>query len=243
MQRFPISFFHILLIGLLAIVIYFMGCRSSSRVKKAYQHKALILQNLYKDKGIAQGASIFVRVFKQEQKLEIWALKDKKFVLLKAYPICAASGVLGRKKKEGDRQVPEGIYKILIFNEKSDYHLSLGINYPNEADHIWADKDHAGGDIYIHGNCVSVGCLAMTDDLIEEIYIIAYEARKAGQREIPIHIFPFNMRIFTADAIQPEVTQHYEFWQELKPIFDFFEQNRQLPKIWVNKQGKYLIAE
>lgn len=223
-------------------IAYFFGCRSSNRVKKAYQHKELILNNLYDNKSINRGAPIFIRIFKQTQKLEVWALKNDKYLLLKTYPICAASGTLGRKMKEGDRQVPEGIYKILIFNEQSDFHLSLGINYPNDADRIWADKDRPGGDIYIHGNCVSIGCLAMTDDLIEEIYVMADEARKNGQKEIPIHIFPFDMTNFSTSIFESSV-QHHEFWQELKPIFDFFEENKQLPKISINEQGKYSIIQ
>jgi murein L,D-transpeptidase YafK len=180
-------------------------------------------------------------VFKQEKKIEVWALKNENFVLLNTYPICAASGVLGRKTKEGDRQVPEGIYKILIFNSKSDYHLSLGINYPNEADIFWADKQFPGNEIYIHGNCVSVGCLAVTNNLIEEIYLMAHEAHEAGQEEIPIHIFPFDMRKFDPNHLSPNYRHHIEFWKELKLIFDFFEQHQKLPHIRVNEYGQYTI--
>lgn len=106
------------------------------------------------------------------------------------YPFCASSGILGPKRKEGDRQIPEGIYYINHFNPVSNFHLSLGINYPNPSDKILSDPAQPGESFYIHGNCVTIGCIPISDDKIKELYILAVEAYNNGQVKIPVHIFP-----------------------------------------------------
>lgn len=182
---------------------------------------------------------IYIRAFKQEASLEVWGSNGPRspFRLLHAYPIAAQSGVLGPKLKEGDGQVPEGFYTIDRFNPQSSYHLSLRVSYPNARDRIFADKTRPGGDIYIHGNRVSIGCLAMTDPKIEEIYILALEAKKAGQSQIPVHIYPFRL-----NGSWPEAPANLTaFWKSLQPAFDKFERTRFVPKIRVSREGRYVV--
>ena len=119
---------------------------------------------------------MYVRVFKQERGLELWVrpVSGDRFALLRTYPICALAGVLGPKRIQGDRQVPEGFYTIDLFNPESSYHLSLRINYPNQRDRAASPRKHGlGGDIFIHGGCKSDGCIAINDQAIQELYWIA----------------------------------------------------------------------
>jgi len=157
--------------------------------------------------------------------------------LIEKYTVAGQSGALGPKLREGDGQVPEGFYKIDRFNPLSRFHLSLGLNYPNKRDKIVGDPERPGTDIFIHGNCVSIGCLAMTDPKIEEIYVLASEARKAGQAEIPVHIFPFRFDEPWPPAT-PELTA---FWKTLQPVYERFEKTRFVPGVVVLRNGTYKI--
>ena len=146
------------------------------------------------EKNLVLGSSAFIRAFKEEKELELF-VKDKatgKFVLFRKYPIVASSGILGPKLAEGDGQVPEGFYFAgpKAMNPNSSYHLSFNIGFPNAY-----DKTHArtGSFIMIHGSNVSIGCLAMTDEKIEEIYTICQAAHDGGQPYFRVHIFPFRM--------------------------------------------------
>src|SRR6185437_7102849 len=125
-----------------------------------------------------------IRTYKKEAELEIWKMKSNgQYALLKSYPMCRWSGQLGPKKREGDRQVPEGFYKITPgqMNPNSHYYLSFNVGYPNSYDRAW---DRTGADIMVHGTCSSDGCFSMTDPQIEEIYAIARAAFNGGEREI-----------------------------------------------------------
>jgi murein L,D-transpeptidase YafK len=216
-----------------------------ARVKNAYEEKEAVVKNYFVAKKLqAKGSSIFIRAFKKEALLEIW-VKQKdaaQFTLLQTYAICAASGVLGPKRKEGDLQVPEGVYEINHFNPLSNFYLSLGISYPNASDKILSDRKNPGGAIYIHGNCVTIGCIPLTDDIIKEVYVMAVEARNSGQKKIPVHIFPSKLD----DAGMQYLTNVYGknetlmgFWQNLQLIYKDFESTKKLRVIKVNDQGKY----
>ena len=216
------------------------------RVAQAFSAKGDRVIKLLKDKKLSTSKlEICLRAFKQENKLEIWGRNGKqKFTLVKAYDICYASGSLGPKRKEGDKKVPEGFYKINHFNPESTYHLSLGVNYPNASDLLISDKKTPGGDIYIHGDCVSIGCLAMTDDIIDEIYVLAVEARNAGQIEIPVHIFPCRLTETKSEALfdkYPGSPYLVAFWKSLKKEYDYFEKHKQIPVIGIDDKGRYLI--
>ncbi|MBN1975045.1 MAG: L,D-transpeptidase family protein [Sedimentisphaerales bacterium] len=132
---------------------------------------------------------------KQEKMLEVWARnRNTDFKKIREYPILGSSGVLGPKLREGDKQVPEGIYRIESLNPNSRFHLSLRLNYPNEFDlqHAEAEgRTQPGGDIMIHGSSVSVGCLAMGNEAIEELFVIAAET---GIKNIKVVLAPVDFR-------------------------------------------------
>lgn len=214
------------------------------RVKKAYSEKEKTIKNLYQEKGInLSSQQIFLRAFKEEEELELWARSTStdKFTLIKTYSICASSGILGPKRKQGDGQTPEGFYHIDRFNPQSAFYLSLGINYPNASDRILGNTN-PGGDIFIHGNCVTIGCLPLTDNLIKEVYVAAVEARNNGQSKIPVHIFPFRMK---EDQFTKFKARHSKdiallhFWENLKAGYAYFEKNKTLPKVSIETNGKY----
>ncbi|MCC2546966.1 hypothetical protein LJY25_10960 [Hymenobacter sp. BT175] len=183
---------------------------------------------------------VFIRVFKIEPHLEVWARNQGEgcFALLKSYPLAACSGSLGPKRREGDGQVPEGFYTIDRFNPSSLYHLSLGLDYPNAVDRQLGSAK-PGGDIFIHGSNVTIGCLPITDAGIEEVYLLALEARAAGQQSLPVHIFPFAL---TPEALAARpLSRHAAFWQSLVAGYAYFELHRTLPPILVPEQGDYTL--
>jgi murein L,D-transpeptidase YafK len=166
------------------------------RVRVALQNQGKSVDDYLKINNIDKNTlQIKLMAFKAEGVLELWAKSDKKqpYILLKEFDICAKSGRLGPKLKQGDGQVPEGNYFIDRFNPNSQYHLSLGISYPNNIDKKRSEGLNPGGDIFIHGKCVTIGCLPMTDEIIEQIYLLAVYARNSGQKQIPVSIFPFRM--------------------------------------------------
>ena len=216
------------------------------RVRQAYGEKADKVKEFLTKKNIDTASlNIFIRAFKTEKIVEIWGKNatDKKYQLVTTYDICKSSGDLGPKRREGDYQAPEGFYHIDRFNPKSTYHLSLGLNYPNASDKVLSDKDAPGSDIFIHGKCVTVGCLPMTDDKMNEIYLFAELAKRSGQAKIPVHIFPFEMTEANISKYG-NMTKRYDsylgFWENLKGGCDYFEKNNIIPNVKVNNEGKYL---
>lgn len=215
------------------------------RVKNAFEESEKNIQEIFSAKKINyKQTKIFLRAFKQENLLELWAENsENKFVKIKEYSICNASGTLGPKRKEGDLQVPEGLYHIQVFNPTSAFHLSLGINYPNASDQILSDKKRPGGDIFIHGSCASIGCLAMTDDFIKEIYPICVLAKDAGQNLIPVHIFPFKMNTENWTKNIGEFPELVNFWTQIRVFYDYFETNKKIGKFSVDKKGNYSLIK
>jgi murein L,D-transpeptidase YafK len=136
--------------------------------------------------------------------------------------------------------VPEGFYHINHFNAESFYHLSMGINYPNAADRFHADKKHPGGAIYIHGACVTIGCIPLTDEKIEEVYLLALEARNNGQKHLPVHIFPFEMNNKNLEKYSKLYPSQQTFWQNLKIGYDYFELHKKIPTFSIAK-GLYVF--
>lgn len=221
--------------------------KKNARVKQAYIDKEASIIKLLNTKNICPGTlRLFIRAFKLDKKLEIWAKNDKDttFQLIKTYKICVLSGKEGPKRKEGDGQVPEGFYHINNFNHNSRFHLSMGLNYPNASDEILSDPQNPGYDIFIHGDCVSIGCMPITDDMIKELYVLCVEAVNAGQKDIPVHIFPTRL---TLTNLTPLYKKHsankalLDFWQNLKPGYDYFEKYKKLPIIDVNPSGQYVV--
>jgi murein L,D-transpeptidase YafK len=190
---------------------------------------------------------LYIRSFKQDGQLEIWVRNEmtEPFVLFKTYNVCALSGKLGPKRKEGDLQVPEGFYYINEFNPNSDYHFSLGINYPNQSDLYFTDSKAPGGEIYIHGKCTTVGCIPILNNPIEELYVLANIIRKQGQDFIPVHIFPVrfsnenSFKVLQSHTAQNSIYQ--DFVNQLKEVFNYFEQYKQLPIVGINEKGAYKV--
>lgn len=211
------------------------------RVREAYAHKwsgvRLLLRSHHLDPARLE---VFVRVFKIGQRVEVWGRNqgDEVFQRLRTYPIAACSGALGPKRREGDGQVPEGFYHINRFNPSSLYHLSLGLDYPNAADKLLGSAK-PGGDIFIHGSNVTIGCVPITDPLIEELYVLLTEARSAGQQDIAVHIFPFEMRDELLARYQHH--RHYAFWQTLQPAYAYFEQHLSPAPVTVAATGLYAM--
>lgn len=213
------------------------------RVKSAYSEKWEGLKSDIKKKGISEKFELFIRVFKESKLVEVWlkSNSESEYKLFKTYDICASSGRLGPKRSQGDGQVPEGFYTIAVFNPYSSYHLSLGLSYPNASDRI-KGKGNLGGDIMIHGSCVTIGCLPLTDTYIKEVYILAVEAKNNGQQNIPVHIFPTKMNDKGMLFLSELNTDLLDFWKNLKPGYDYFENNKRVPKISTDKSGNYLVG-
>lgn len=187
------------------------------------------------------GDPVFVRIFKQEGQLELWLKKNGRYALYRTFPICKWSGRLGPKLKEADYQSPEGFYSVSAkqLHPHSNYHRAFNVGYPNAFDR---QNGRTGGLVMVHGACKSVGCFAMTDQGIEEIYGFVEAALRAGQKEIPVHIFPFRM---TEANITRETgsgggwlsfvgsgggyRQWVDFWKNLKQGYDKFEQSGEPP--------------
>ena len=222
--------------------------REYPRVEQAFSNQLPRLESLFAERDLPfPPREIYLRVIKRERVIEIWARPDldAPFAALTELPICHFSGLPGPKRREGDRQHPEGFYTIDRFNPRSSYHLSLRISYPNDSDEILGFSDDLGGDIYIHGGCGSTGCLAITDDGAELLYVLAVLARDNGQQAIPIHTFPIAFTEENLDWLRG-VTQDRELWQfwgDLQAAYEFFETHRQVPHVTVDAQGRYHLSD
>jgi murein L,D-transpeptidase YafK len=224
----------------------FQTLSGPERVARARIQSEAAIREKYRAAGVPYPGEIFIRWFKREAELEIWARHgEHAFQLVARYPILKSSGGPGPKRRDGDRQVPEGVYRIDRFNPQSLYHLSLGLNYPNAADRVLSDPKKPGGDIFIHGKDVTIGCAPLGDPGIEEVYLAALDARDAGQAPIAVHIFPARMHgpawaEFAAaePARRPELT---DFWAQLQPIYAAFEQRRVVPAITITREGRYQL--
>lgn len=220
--------------------------KKNSRVKTAYSEKEKIVKELFsKSKIELNSFDLYIRIFKQEKIVEVWAKSknSKIYSYIIDYDICSSSGSLGPKRRQGDGQTPEGFYVINRFNPYSNFYLSLGLNFPNNADKIITKGFESGGDIFIHGNCVTIGCVPITDEKIKELYIIAIEAKAHGQNNIPVHIFPCKMTDVKMVELKNNNSEYYNFWLSLKPAYDNFEKNKLVPIITVDKKGNYVIKD
>ncbi len=182
---------------------------------------------------------VLIRTYKKEAELEIWKMKsDGQYALLKTYPMCRWSGQLGPKKREGDMQVPEGFYTIAPgqMNPNSHYYLAFNVGYPNAYDRAY---DRTGGNVMVHGVCSSAGCFSMTDEQINDIYAIARDAFRGGQREIQLQSYPFHM---TAENLAKyRLDPNIDFWKELKNGSDHFEVTKTEPSVVVC--GKHYVFD
>lgn len=224
----------------------FQKLSGPERVARARAQSEAKIREKYRAAGLPYPGAIFIRWFKREAELELWARRgDHDFKLVATYPIVKSSGSPGPKRREGDKQVPEGFYEITHFNPESLYHLSLGLDYPNASDRILSDPNRPGGDIYIHGKDVTIGCAPLGDTAIEELFLAAMDARDGGQARIDVHIFPGRMsgpgwEKYAAEetAKRPELAK---FWAQLAPIYEAFEKRRAVPEVEVKPDGRYVL--
>ncbi len=222
--------------------------KSFQKVSDIFKRKEDTLKKQFAAKKIAWPAKyIYLRSFKYDSELEVWVKNttEEEYHLFKTYKVCALAGTLGPKRIEGDYQVPEGFYYINEFKPNSNYHLSLGLNYPNAADRILADSLQPGGDIYIHGSCVTVGCIPITNPQIEELYILTSHARGLGTDFIPVHIYPIRFTnqksMAYLDKMMRDDGELKDFEKSLKQVYDYFEVTHQLPVVGVNTKGEYVV--
>jgi murein L,D-transpeptidase YafK len=188
--------------------------------------------------GSSPGEAMVVRIFKEEAVLEVWKrTANGTYKLFKNYEICAFSGDLGPKFREGDRQSPEGFNTITpgLMHPKSNYYLAFNTGFPNKFDRA---HGRTGSDLMVHGDCSSRGCYAMTDAGIAEIYALARESFKGGNTSFQLQIFPFRMT--TANLAKHSSSQHIEFWKNLKTGYDHFEVTK-TPPVWDVCEGRYIF--
>ena len=218
------------------------------RMGEQYSEEAFIRKEQFVDVPLDEslkllsakiGDPIFMRIFKEESRLEIWIRTGTEYQLLKEYRICSYSGSLGPKLKEGDKQSPEGFYKVAKhqLNPNSKFHLSFNLGYPNKYDRT---HKRTGSFLMVHGNCVSIGCYAMTDDKIEEIYALLEGALDNGQHYVQVHVYPFRMT--EENMAEYSDSKWYDFWVNLKEGYDYFEAEK-LPPLVKVEHKQYTIHE
>lgn len=211
---------------------------SSARSRAAVARARKVLRPLLAAKNLRLGQPIYIRIFKESRELELWMKGSRGWTLFKTYPVCRYSGSLGPKLKEGDGQAPEGFYRVAArqLNPNSSYHLSFNLGFPNRWDR---GKGRTGSFLMVHGDCVSIGCYAMTDAGIEEIWTLVTAALHGGQPAFQVHAFPFRME--SAAMTTHRKHRAFGFWQELKPCYDRFETARVPPRVRV-RSGKYVCS-
>ena len=189
--------------------------------------------------GMTSGSPMLMRIFKETSELEVWLEKGDRFELFATYPICHWSGTLGPKLREGDKQTPEGFYTI---NNRQMRHMgrwqrAINLGFPNAYDRA---KQRDGSYILMHGGCSSVGCFAMTNPVINEVYGLASAAIRGGQRYVPVHVFPFRMTDERL-AAHADNTWH-PFWASLQAGYKSFERTGRPPRVSVC-EGDYRVED
>ena len=221
--------------------------RRYSRVRTAYAEKEAGMKKLLLAHSIQlEHLEVYLQVFKAEQELELWAKNksDQTFKRIKTYKVCRTVGILGPKRKEGDLQIPEGFYHIDAYNPASSYYLSMRINYPNKSDRILGYQPRLGGNICIHGACVTIGCVPITDAYIKELYLFCIEAKDKGQHKIPVSIYPCHLSDRNFTALQNKYHSDKDklnLWTDLKSAYQQFVQTKQLPNITFLPNGRHVI--
>lgn len=221
--------------------------RKYPRVREAINKKEVIIRNKLSNHYIdLHELNVMMVAYKAEKRLDIFIKKklEVKYRKFQSYPICDISGVMGPKRKEGDLQTPEGFYHIDLFNPTSSYHLSFRISYPNLSDKRKSNAQNLGGDIYVHGLCATVGCLPMTNEIMDEIYLLAICARNNGQNIIPFYIFPFEMSEDNMVTYKVKYKTNKElitFWENLKVGYDLLCKDVKKLDIKIMNNGDYIF--
>lgn len=234
----------------IAVVMYLFSVAQPSlktqqmtykRVKSAYSEKWDGLKEKLINKKInAANYEVLLRVFKQEKTLEVWVKSkaEKVYTHLLDYDICQSSGEPGPKRQEGDGQVPEGFYTVDLFNPTSNYYLSMRVSYPNASD-AKKGKRPLGGAIMIHGNCVTIGCIPITDDKIKELYVLCLESKSQGNT-IKVDSFPCRLTDSNLEKISTGNSKEtIDFWKNIKQGYDLFEKNKGKFSVSIDSKGNY----
>ena len=189
------------------------------------------------DQGLRLGAPAFIRIFKLESELELWLEKDGRFVRFATYPICLWSGRLGPKLASGDGQAPEGFYTVdkEQLNPNSRWHRAFNLGFPNAFDQA---QGRTGSFLMIHGGCSSIGCYAMTNPVIDELWQVVTAALDDGEARVPVHVFPFRMS--EANVAARKAERWSGFWSDLKSGYDAFEKDHIPPVVSVCR-GRYVV--
>lgn len=218
---------------------------TGDRVVEARARVEKTMRQLFEEAGLHYPPQrLFIRAFKREGELEIWAAPAiGGFRHVTTYEITRQCGSPGPKRREGDSQTPEGFYLINRLNARSNFHLSLGLNYPNASDRILGDQAKPGHDIFIHGRASSIGCMPIGDDRVEEVFIAATDT---VQRPIQVHVFPGRMDAIDwptwSEAAAGGNSDLLSFWENLRPGWEYFEQRHQLPNVSVASDGRYVFG-
>lgn len=197
------------------------------------------LQKELDSRGLKFNYPIYLRVFKETSVLEVWIRSGPQYQFFKSYNVCYFSGGLGTKTKTGDNKSPEGFYTLKpnqLF-PFSSYYLAMNIGYPNKLETL---KGYTGDAIMMHGHCASIGCYAMGDSGIEEIYTLVYKAFTSGQQQINLDIFPFRMDEKHMNSYKSDPC--IAFWKTMKPGYDLFEKNH-IPQLASIKNKEYSFAK
>lgn len=220
----------LVLLGSVMVLAWRLAPRPD-RSQAAAQRVRPTLETGLKAKGLRWGAPVFIRIFKEEKVLELWVDAGEKFQLFKIFDICKFSGSLGPKLKEGDGQAPEGFYFVprSRMNPRSRFHLAFNLGYPNAFDQA---RERTGSALMVHGGCVSIGCFAMTDARIEEIYSLCDAALQNGQQFFRVHCFPFRMT--EANMKRHASSKWISDWRNLKIGYDWFEKSKRPPNVTVS---------
>jgi murein L,D-transpeptidase YafK len=229
--------FAMIVVAMLALA----GCggilpKNSSQ--RAYQSLKQATVDRLKSMGSSPGQAMMIRVYKETNEFEVWKrTTGGTFKLFKSYEICAYSGVLGPKIKEGDRQAPEGFYNITpaLMNPNSNFYLSFDTGFPNKFDRAW---NRTGSNLMVHGDCSSRGCYSMTDEAIAEIYALVRESFAGGNAVVQMQIFPFRMTV--ANLARHHDNPHMSFWMNIKEGYDRFELSK-TPPAWDVCEKKYVF--
>jgi murein L,D-transpeptidase YafK len=220
-------------VAIIAAATVLAGCNSDS-ITPTGRAQAPLSEKMLAEisaKHMDKDSPILARIFKEESEMEIWKQnQDGQFALLKTYPICRWSGDLGPKKKQGDRQAPEGFYTITPgqMNPNSNYYLAFNTGFPNAYDRAMG---YSGSDLMVHGDCSSRGCYAMTDEQIQEIYALARESFFGGQKSFQLQAFPFRMTAL--NMAKHRNNPNFAYWKMLKEGYDHFTATHQEPKVAV----------
>jgi len=225
-------------------ILLLPGCltgkeRSFTALEQVHYATKPELEAKLTEMNLKLGAPVYIRAFKSEMQLETWVLSEQsgEYELFKTYPICRASGTLGPKLKEGDKQAPEGFYTVTEkrLNPNSKYYLSFNLGYPNAYDRA---HKRTGSHLMVHGSCVSAGCLAVNNQNIGEIYLMVEESFKNGEETVPVHIFPFRM---TPEKMAlREYSTWHDFWDNLQEGYDMFETFHIPPRV-DHKNKRYVF--